>query len=102
MEHSSLNTWSLRRRCRCTSPASVILSLHAPARIVGVGTYPPNSEEVPLHYFHNFSSYHPQGTHFLAGDGSVHMVSNDIDMDVYQALCTRAEGDSVGSFFSTQ
>jgi len=73
---------------------------HAPARIVGVATYPANSTQLPLHYFHNFSSYHPQGTHFLAGDGSVHMVSNDIDMDVYQALCTRAGGDSVGSFFS--
>ena len=72
---------------------------HAPARIVGVGTYRPNSVEAPVEYFHNFSSYHPGGTHFLLGDGSVHMVSDDIDMDIYQALCTRAEGDSVGDYF---
>ncbi len=70
---------------------------HAPARVVGVGTYPPNSTDAPVHYFHNFSSFHPQGTHFLAGDGSVHMVSNDIDMNIYQAACTRAGKDSAGS-----
>ena len=70
---------------------------HAPARVVGVGTYPPNSIEAPVHYFHNFSSLHPAGTHFLVGDGSVQMISNDIDTDIYQALCTRALKDDAGT-----
>lgn len=71
---------------------------HAPARIVGVGQFPPNSEESPEHYIHNFSSYHPSGTHFVLGDGSVHLIIETIDREVYLALCTRASRDSVGPF----
>jgi len=73
---------------------------HAPARVVGVATYPPNSTRQPVHYFHNFSSYHSMGAHFLTGDGAVHMVHQDIDDAIYKALCTRAHGDSIGGFFS--
>jgi prepilin-type N-terminal cleavage/methylation domain-containing protein len=71
---------------------------HAPARIVGVATYPPNSEQEPEHYFHNFSSLHPSGTNFLLGDGSVRLIAETIQEEVYHALCTRAAGDVVGQF----
>ena len=71
---------------------------HAPARIAGVATYPPNSSDKPAHYFHNFSSLHPAGTHFVSADGSVHLVAETIDEQVYQALCTRAAGDVVGKY----
>ncbi len=98
------NTFVVGERCSRLAPSTWVGMVtggeHAPARVVGVATYPPNSEEQPVHYFHNFSSYHAVGTHFLSGDGSVHMVNNGIDDNVYEALCTRATGDSTGDFFA--
>jgi prepilin-type N-terminal cleavage/methylation domain-containing protein len=75
---------------------------HAPARVVAVATYPPNSEEQPVHYFHNFSSYHVSGTHFLAADGAVRLVGDDIDEAIYHALCTRDGEEPVDEFFSNR
>jgi hypothetical protein len=71
---------------------------HAPARIVGVATFPPNSEADAEHYTHNFSSLHPAGTQFLAADGSVKLINESIDTQLYHALCTRASGDIVGDY----
>lgn len=71
---------------------------HAPARICGVATYPPNSTATAVQYLHNFSSLHPAGTNFLAADGSVRLVAETIAEDVYHALCTRAAGDVVGRY----
>ncbi|MBN2292253.1 MAG: DUF1559 domain-containing protein [Pirellulales bacterium] len=67
---------------------------HAPGRVVGVAISPPNSDESN---FANFNSYHPSGTHFLAADGSVRLIPEDIQTEVYQALCTRSSGDHVGN-----
>lgn len=39
------------------------------------------------------SSFHPQGVHFLFGDGSIHFIGNSISMQVYDALASRAGGD---------
>ncbi len=72
---------------------------HAPARVTGVAEFPPNSEETEEHYFHNFSSFHPSGAHFLAADGAVHIISDDIETRLYQGLCTRAGGEAVSEFF---
>lgn len=41
-----------------------------------------------------FRSRHPGGLQFARADGSVHMVSESIDMDTYMALSTRGRGDS--------
>jgi hypothetical protein len=71
---------------------------HAPARVVGVGAFPPNSEQSAEASFHNFSSFHPSGTNFLLGGGSVRLIAESIDARVYRALCTRAAGDVVGDF----
>ena len=68
---------------------------HAPARICAVATYPPNSEAEAEHYFHNFSSRHPSGTHFLRADGSVQLIPETINEEVYHALCTRSGGEVV-------
>lgn len=67
---------------------------HSPARVVGVAHTPPNFDS---DYPHNFSSRHPLGANFLAGDGSVRMVSDAIDEHVYHALCAAAK-DGVGGF----
>ena len=71
---------------------------HGVARVAGVASYPPNSEDTPAHYFHNFSSSHPAGTNFLSGDGSVRLIAETIDEDTFHALTTRAGGDIVGEY----
>jgi prepilin-type processing-associated H-X9-DG protein len=42
------------------------------------------------------ASFHTQGVNFLFGDGSVHAISNTINGLVYEALLTRAGGESIG------
>lgn len=67
---------------------------HPYARIVGEAENPPNTaDDEP----HSFSSYHPMGANFVVADGSVRLVNNQIDPNVYHALCTRATGDSTGN-----
>jgi prepilin-type N-terminal cleavage/methylation domain-containing protein len=68
---------------------------HAPGRITAVATTPPNS--VPGAAF-NFSSQHPAGTHFLRVDGSVELVAESIDTELYQSRCTRAAHDHVSEY----
>jgi prepilin-type N-terminal cleavage/methylation domain-containing protein/prepilin-type processing-associated H-X9-DG protein len=63
----------------------------AMARVVGVGDHVPND---PHHHFDDFASYHPGGVHFLFGDGRVERINNQIDVKVYQSLCTRAGGET--------
>jgi prepilin-type N-terminal cleavage/methylation domain-containing protein/prepilin-type processing-associated H-X9-DG protein len=70
---------------------------HAPARICGVATYPPNSTTEASHYFHNFSSCHPTGTNFLLADGSVRLIPESIAEETYHALCTRDARDITGN-----
>ena len=71
---------------------------HAPARVTGIALFPPNSEKEEEHYSHNFSSWHPSGTQFLAADGSVKLIAETIDTPTYHALSTRAAGDIVGEY----
>jgi hypothetical protein len=44
------------------------------------------------------SSFHPQGVHFLLGDGSVRFIGSTISVQVYDALASRAGGDMVGEY----
>jgi prepilin-type N-terminal cleavage/methylation domain-containing protein/prepilin-type processing-associated H-X9-DG protein len=41
----------------------------------------------------DFSSFHPGGANFVLGDGSVRLISDQIDRIVFQALATRAAMD---------
>jgi prepilin-type processing-associated H-X9-DG protein len=66
----------------------------AMVRILGVGDHVPND---PHHHFDDFASYHPGGVHFLFGDGSVQRINNQIDLEVYQAMCTRGGGEAVSA-----
>ncbi len=96
------NTLIVGERCSKLAPSTwvgvVTGGQHGPARVVGVATYPPNSELAPAHYFHNFSSFHPSGTNFLSGDGSVRLIPQTIETSVYHALATRSGSEAVGSF----
>jgi len=55
-------------------------------RIVGIADHVPNHVDG---HFDDFSSEHPNGVHFLFGDASVRRLNDGIDLNVYQALCTR-------------
>ncbi|WP_261365426.1 DUF1559 domain-containing protein [Anatilimnocola floriformis] len=62
----------------------------AMVRVVGVGDHTPNHRD---HHFDDFGSYHPGGVHFVGGDGSVRRFNDTIDLQVYQAMLTRAGGE---------
>jgi len=93
------NTFFVGERASSTATATwtgvVPGGLHAPCRVVGIGSYPINNTSQE---YHVFSSRHPGGAEFLLGDGSVHFVSQTIDLAVFRALCTRAGGDSTANW----
>jgi hypothetical protein len=62
----------------------------ASARFLGTTDHVPNS---PEGHFDDFSSYHTGGTHFIFGDCATKYLSNSIDVEVFQALSTRAGGE---------
>jgi prepilin-type N-terminal cleavage/methylation domain-containing protein/prepilin-type processing-associated H-X9-DG protein len=57
------------------------------ARILGIADHPPNSER---NHLDDLMSQHPAGTNFLLADGSVRLVSETIDLSIYQSQATRA------------
>jgi prepilin-type N-terminal cleavage/methylation domain-containing protein len=66
----------------------------AASRIVGSTDHQPNSV---ANHFDDFSSHHPTGAHFVNGDGSVRLLTDEIDLAVYQALATRAGREFVAA-----
>jgi hypothetical protein len=42
---------------------------------------------------YSFRSFHGQGLQFAMGDASVHFVADNIDINIYRALATRASGE---------
>jgi len=60
------------------------------ARFLGVADHGPNSK---IGYFEDFSSQHGTGIHVVYGDGSTRMIPDSIDLEIYQALCTREGGE---------
>ena len=66
----------------------------AVARILGSGDHTPND---PDRHFEDFGSSHTTGANFVSADGSTRLISNQIDIVVYQALCTRNGGD-IGNY----
>lgn len=65
------------------------------ARILGVTDHNPNS---PHSHLEDFSSNHTGGVHFLFGDGRVRFISENIHLDIYQALSTRSNQEVVGEY----
>jgi hypothetical protein len=46
----------------------------------------------------SFGSYHVGGAHFTMGDGSVRFISENIDLQLYRNLGSRAGGEVLGEF----
>jgi len=60
------------------------------ARVVGRAGRVPNDV---LGDFSDFGSWHPFGANFVMADGSVKMISDEIEQAAYHALATRAGGE---------
>jgi prepilin-type N-terminal cleavage/methylation domain-containing protein len=60
------------------------------------GPHIPNNPEVTD--ADALSSFHPQGVHFLLGDGSVRFIGSSISVKLYDALASRAGGEVIGEF----
>ena len=56
------------------------------ARIVGSTDHTPNHKDG---HFEDFGSHHPQGANFVSCDGSVRLITDLIDLQVYHGLTTR-------------
>lgn len=54
------------------------------ARVVGSTDRPPHDEEA---HFDDFNSNHATGAHFAIGDGSVRLITGQIDESVYSGPC---------------
>jgi prepilin-type N-terminal cleavage/methylation domain-containing protein/prepilin-type processing-associated H-X9-DG protein len=60
--------------------------------VLGRGDHAPNS---PTAHVDDFYSRHSQGLNCLFGDGSVHSISNSVDLSVWSAIQTRHGGEVV-------
>jgi len=70
------------------------LEEEGPERVVGFTDHAPNDPEADEA---EFSSRHPNGTHFLFGDGSVRFITDGIDRSLFQALGTRGGQELIGN-----
>ena len=51
------------------------------------------ADGIPFNHL-QMGSYHPNGAEFLAGDGSVHFISENTEMELYRSLCTIDGGEN--------
>ncbi len=65
----------------------------AQALVLGTCDHPPNH---PNGHAEDFASRHSHGVNFLYADGTVRMMSANVNQPVYQALATRAGNEAVG------
>jgi prepilin-type processing-associated H-X9-DG protein len=61
--------------------------------------YRPNIDESKPNQWNNRAadSYHPGGVNAAFGDGSVRFVKDSINMRIYQAACSRAQGEVISA-----
>ncbi len=61
-----------------------------------INAHPHPSPAVPA-LFRGFSSHHPGGCHFALADGSIHFVSESIELALYQQMGGRNDGGPLAS-----
>jgi len=61
-------------------------------RVVAIGDHPPNGNPAMRH-FEDLMSRHPAGANVVFADGHCDFIAESIDVNVYQALCTRKGGE---------
>lgn len=55
----------------------------------------PNDEGGDLDRVRGFLSFHPQTCNFVFADGSTHSIGENISVELYRAISTRADGEVV-------
>ncbi len=63
-----------------------------------INQFPDYTDDEKISFWYNlrlFRSRHPGGCHFGLGDGSVHFISDGIDLASYQALASKAGSEVV-------
>ena len=66
----------------------------AMARVVGVVDHAPSKNAM---HVDDFSSLHPGGAHFLLGDGSVRLIPEHVDLEIFRAQATRDGGEAASA-----
>jgi prepilin-type N-terminal cleavage/methylation domain-containing protein/prepilin-type processing-associated H-X9-DG protein len=88
VNHHSVAYYSNGDWSACHAP----LNYFPPSTSSPSPTPPPMATVFPVM---SFRSLHPSGAHFCFADGSVHFVSEMIDMTVYQGMSTKAGRENV-------
>lgn len=76
--------------------SSAKLADNATPNSVAAFSFPINATE--RHHTSRFSSFHSGGAQFLMADGSVHFVSENINLETGQALARRTDGLPISGF----
>ncbi len=72
----------------------ILATLNAQPVMVSIDANPGTDCQDPLDRVRGFNSFHPDGAHFLLGDGSVHFIVESIDAAVYRGLSTVAGSET--------
>lgn len=86
---------NLNNRCGTNSWAGAVSALGV------AGNYPINATATPSDGYRPyccFSSWHPNGAHFVFADGSVHFLNENIDTTTYKSLGARNDGRTIGAY----
>ena len=62
------------------------------------GSTPEPPANILNFYTRLFGSFHPGGCHFTMCDGSVHFISENVDLNIYHNLSQRADGNMNGDY----
>jgi prepilin-type N-terminal cleavage/methylation domain-containing protein/prepilin-type processing-associated H-X9-DG protein len=93
---TKMNLWP---QCEPVQPVGVTCSNTMDPLGNGPGqTGTNNHQPIANPSWHGFSSKHSGGAHFLLGDGSVRLVSENVDRINYARLSTITDGNPIGDF----
>lgn len=71
---------------------------HINSRTVTGGIIPPSGSDSRTGYSRLFGSFHKGGCHMLMADGSIHFLSENMNIDLYRQLGIRDDALPVGGF----